>query len=199
MGQLSVFLLRPASFLLNISIPLSHPLPVTETVDISWTNRSQLSGMILHFMPGVTFAPDLQPGKVNMRETENKTIVVIDDNEDFRNFTGTILRFEGFEVIEASNGREGMARIRNTMPDLILCDIEMADMNGIELYKGLRKDKVLRKIPFVFITAAQVENTYIRELAALDHFEILKKPFGLQELLDCTHRHLGVEHSIRLN
>jgi CheY-like chemotaxis protein len=150
-------------------------------------------------MPGVTFAPDLQPGKVNMRETENKTIVVIDDNEDFRNFTGTILRFEGFEVIEASNGREGMARIRNTMPDLILCDIEMADMNGIELYKGLRKDKVLRKIPFVFITAAQVENTYIRELAALDHFEILKKPFGLQELLDCTHRHLGVEHSIRLN
>lgn len=199
MGQLSVFLLRPASFLLNISIPFSRPLPVPENVDISWTNRSQLSGMILHFMPGVTFAPDLQPGKVNMRETENKTIVVIDDNEDFRNFTGTILRFEGFEVIEASNGREGMARIRNTMPDLILCDIEMADMNGIELYKGLRKDKVLRKIPFVFITAAQVENTYIRELATLDHFEILKKPFGLQELLDCTHRHLGVEHSIRLN
>jgi len=134
-----------------------------------------------------------------MRETESKTIIVIDDNEDFRSFTGTILRFEGFEVIEASNGREGMTKIRSTMPDLILCDIEMADVNGIELYKGLRKDKVLKKIPFVFITAAQVENTYIRELASLDHFEILKKPFSLQELLDCTRRHLTVEQSIRLN
>jgi len=134
-----------------------------------------------------------------MRETESKTIIVIDDNEDFRSFTGTILRFEGFEVIEASNGREGMTKIRSTMPDLILCDIEMADVNGIDLYKGLRKDKVLKKIPFVFITAAQVESTYIRELASLDHFEILKKPFSLQELLDCTRRHLAVEQSIRLN
>ncbi len=134
-----------------------------------------------------------------MRETESKTIIVIDDNEDFRNFTGTILRFEGYEVIEALSGREGLGKIREYMPDLILCDIEMADLNGIDVYKDLKNEKKLKKIPFVFITAAQVENTYIRELASLDHFEILKKPFSLQELLECTRRYLVTEHSYRLN
>lgn len=156
-------------------------------------NRFLFQDQVL-ILPG-----DLQPRRENMRETGNKTIIVIDDNEDFRNFTGTILRFEGYEVIEASTGREGLGKIREFMPDLILCDIEMADLNGIEVYKDLRNEKSLKRIPFVFITAAQVENTYIRELASLEHFEILKKPFSLQELLECTRRYLVPEHSYRLN
>ena len=111
-----------------------------------------------------------------------KKILVIDDDKKFSLGLVALLRREGFEVINADNGIEGMAAIRSSKPDMILCDIMMPPPNGIQLKKELANDPQLGQIPFFFLTAraAQVDKLAGFQSGADDY---ITKPFDINELL----------------
>lgn len=81
-----------------------------------------------------------------------KRILVIDDEAKIRAHTAELLRLEGFDVTEARNGREGVEQARAVIPDLIVCDITMPEMNGHRVLEALRTDARMAHVPFVFLT-----------------------------------------------
>jgi len=92
-----------------------------------------------------------------MRRTASKTkarrILVVEDNTDSRDILAKLLRMSGYEVISASNGESGYAAALNELPDLIITDINMPVMDGIQLLKKVRSDRVLSKTAVLVVTA----------------------------------------------
>ncbi len=82
-----------------------------------------------------------------------KQILVIEDHALMRRNIVTILTMEGYATLSASNGREGLLLARTEMPDLILCDVLMPEMDGHEVLQALREDPKTAAVPFVFLTA----------------------------------------------
>jgi len=81
-----------------------------------------------------------------------KRILVIDDDAKLRQHFCELLRLDGYEVIEARNGRDGVDRARRDPPDLVLCDITMPEMNGHRVLEALRNEPRTAHLPFIFLT-----------------------------------------------
>jgi len=110
------------------------------------------------------------------------TILVIEDEEPIRENLVTLLEAEGYEVISAANGRVGVQLARQHLPDLILCDILMPELDGYGVYRELRQDPVTATIPFIFLTA-RANLTDVRAGMALGADDYLTKPFTREEVL----------------
>ncbi len=112
------------------------------------------------------------------REMEQK-ILVIDDEERMARFIRLNLEQDGFYVIEAYRGMKGMDVIRNEMPDLVILDVMLPDIDGFELLKMIRE---VSTVPVIMLTAKGEENDRIRglELGADDY---VTKPFSPRELV----------------
>ena len=82
-----------------------------------------------------------------------KTILVIEDERQTRENLSLILQMEGFHVLTASNGSEGLSLANDAQPDLILCDVSMPEMDGHAVLRALRLDPKLASLPFIFLTA----------------------------------------------
>ncbi|MDD2766187.1 MAG: response regulator [Candidatus Moranbacteria bacterium] len=105
---------------------------------------------------------------------ERKKVCIIDDNEDIRSIYQTKFSAEGFEVFMAVNGEEGLKVINQAKPDIILLDIEMPIMNGIEVLKKLREDTALSRIPVIMLTNQDSEDSF-RTVGKFDtQFYIIK-------------------------
>ena len=111
-----------------------------------------------------------------------KTILVIDDDKKFSLGLVAVLRREGFEVSTAFDGTQGLAALRSTKPDIIICDMMMPPPNGIQLKKELANDPILANIPFIFLTA---RTAHMDRLAGLQSGadDYITKPFEVTELL----------------
>jgi two-component system, sensor histidine kinase and response regulator len=109
-------------------------------------------------------------------------ILVIDDDIDLREDITQILEIEGFEVIEAENGVLGVQQAKDRLPDMIICDIMMAELNGYGVLMQVRCEPSTAAIPFIFVTARRERNDtrYGMSLGADDY---LPKPFTGNELL----------------
>jgi|SRR5215469_4107725 CheY-like chemotaxis protein len=83
-----------------------------------------------------------------------KLIVVADDNEANRELVSVILQRQGYEVMEASNGREALDFVRQRQPDLVLLDIHMPEMDGYETLRVIRDSQRGRTVPIVALTAS---------------------------------------------
>lgn len=83
-----------------------------------------------------------------------KLIVVADDNEANRELVSVILQRQGYEVMEASNGREALDFVRQRQPDLVLLDIHMPEMDGYEALRVIRDSQRGRNVPIVALTAS---------------------------------------------
>ena len=79
-------------------------------------------------------------------------MLIIDDNVEFRTMVSDYFTDLGFTVEIAGNGREGLAKVKTIKPDIILCDVMMPDMGGIEVIRGLQTDDETRGIPVLVIT-----------------------------------------------
>jgi DNA-binding NarL/FixJ family response regulator len=110
-----------------------------------------------------------------------KRILVIDDDARLRESYMEILRLEGYEVVEARNGREGVERARREPPDLVLCDITMPEMNGHRVLETLRAEPRTAHVPFVFLTGWN-EREDIRTGMNLGADDYLTKPVVPDEL-----------------
>lgn len=106
-------------------------------------------------------------------------ILVVDDEKRMVGFIRLNLEHDGFEVIEAFNGAQAIERLRESLPDLILLDIMMPDMDGFEVLRMVREASA---VPVIMLTAKGEENDKVRglELGADDY---VTKPFSPRELV----------------
>ena len=111
-----------------------------------------------------------------------KKILIIDDDQAFRNIVAVALRDEGFEVVEAENGAVGIEMARSQVPNLILSDIHMDTVNGFEALVSFRQDERTSEVPIILMSARTDEDSmkYAIELGAND---FLAKPFTIDELV----------------
>jgi two-component system sensor histidine kinase/response regulator len=118
-----------------------------------------------------------------------KTILVIGDEESLRSDIMELLNFEGFATIGAENGRVGIEHAQERLPDLIICDIMMPQMNGFEVLNHLNKNPQTAAIPFIFVSA-QADPEIQREGMLKGANDYLTKPFTVDELLNAINTQL---------
>ncbi|HEY9727360.1 MAG TPA: response regulator [Chroococcales cyanobacterium] len=109
-------------------------------------------------------------------------ILVIEDEETVRENILELLDAEGFDAIAAPNGRIGLELARQQLPDLILCDVRMPELDGYGVLQGIRSDPAMAGIPLIFLTAkaSKTDLSYGLELGANAY---ITKPFTITELL----------------
>ncbi|MBT3233167.1 MAG: response regulator [Calditrichaeota bacterium] len=84
--------------------------------------------------------------------TEKKTILIIDDEPDTFTYFSTLLEDNGYNTVGAENGDEGLARVKESPPDLITMDITMPKMSGVKAYRTLKEGEQTKSIPIIIIT-----------------------------------------------
>ncbi|MFZ4620231.1 MAG: hybrid sensor histidine kinase/response regulator [Bacteroidota bacterium] len=117
-----------------------------------------------------------------MKEQKQK-ILIVDDEPDLRNVIREILTDAGYDVSDAENGTQGLILAKTGLPDLILCDIQMPEMNGYELLNAVNLQSELKKIPFVFMTGVNTGQYDVRKGMDLGADDYLTKPFTTEELI----------------
>ena len=111
-----------------------------------------------------------------------KTILIIEDDTVLRETTAEILELENYKVVTAPNGKRGAEQAKIILPDLILCDIMMPEMDGYELLKALSKEEQTKRIPFIFMSA-KTEMKDVRKGMDLGADDYLTKPISEELLL----------------
>lgn len=127
-----------------------------------------------------------------MNEKANtKRILCIEDEPEMIDLIRLILSRRGFEVSGATGGTEGLAQVRKLLPDLVLLDLMMPDMDGWEVYQQMKADEKTRRIPVIVVTAKaqSIDKVLGLHIAKVDDY--ISKPFSPQELLASVDRVLG--------
>lgn len=96
--------------------------------------------------------------------SDKQTILVVDDEQDLLDLIEYNLKKEGFDVIRAEDGKEGIEMARTHSPNLVLLDIMMPKMDGLEAVEVMRADENLKHIPIIFLTARGDEKTEVEGL-----------------------------------
>jgi two-component system, OmpR family, KDP operon response regulator KdpE len=109
----------------------------------------------------------------------NESVLVIDDEESIRRFLRVALSSQGYRVLERDSGREGISAVATEKPDVVILDLGLPDMDGVEVTKLLRE---WTHIPIVILSVRGAENDKVAALdAGADDY--VTKPFGMGELL----------------
>lgn len=116
-----------------------------------------------------------------------KKVLVIEDDLAIRENTIEILELKNYRPLGATNGQEGIVAAKSQLPDLILCDILMPELNGYGVIKELKKNPSTARIPFIFLSAS-VEKNEIQRGLDLGADLYLKKPFAIEELIDAIEK-----------
>ena len=116
-------------------------------------------------------------------------ILIVEDNFDNSNLVRLLLEMEGYEVISALNGEEGLDLAHSEKPDLIALDLDMPIMDGWELLRRAKDDPDIQNIPIVVVTARlQPDDSYkVIEAGGVGY---ISKPFGVKTLVNEIKKHL---------
>ncbi|HRK89754.1 MAG TPA: response regulator [Anaerolineales bacterium] len=119
-----------------------------------------------------------------MEHSPVKKILCVEDEPEMIDLIRLILGRKGFEVLGASGGMEGIKMIREIIPDLVLLDLMMPDMDGWEVYQQMKADTATRDIPVIVVTAKaqNIDKVLGLHIAKVDDY--IAKPFSPQELMD---------------
>ena len=117
-----------------------------------------------------------------MATTTLSTILVVDDYSDNRTLLSAWLRAKGFKVVEAGDGKEGVLQANRSHPDLILMDLAMPELDGVEATRQIRERHSLARTPIFAITAYGTYDVKQDALAAGCN-DVLAKPLDLESLL----------------
>lgn len=158
---LPVIEIEPDTALVAAEIAISEPLSDDQAV-ITYAEQ----------------APVVHPKE---KASKKPVLLLIEDNEDFRFYLKDNLR-EFFCIEEAGNGKEGWQKTLSTHPELIVCDVSMPEMNGIDLCRKIKSDKRTAFIPVILLTALTGEDQQLKglETGASDY---MTKPFNFEILL----------------
>jgi CheY-like chemotaxis protein len=122
-------------------------------------------------------------------KNRHNLVLVIDDDDAIREYVGFMLRKEGFIVIEATNGNEGIAAARTNPPDLIITDLVMPDKEGIETIREITKLRPACKI--IAMSGSVNSNAYLTMAKHLGAHCVLRKPFERSQLEEAVHQALA--------
>jgi len=121
------------------------------------------------------------------------TILVVDDQPTNRKLIKTVLGYESYRVLEASDGSEGLAKTRIEHPDLVITDILMPTMDGFEFVRQLRADASLAQTRVIFYTATFLEGEARQLAKACGVSHLILKPAEPQEILSAVHAALHLK------
>ena len=109
------------------------------------------------------------------------TLLIIEDDLDTSEMLRVYFEAQGYQVITATNGREGLDKCRSELPDLILLDVRLPDLDGFEVGQNLQEDVRTSRLPVIFVTERRGRDDRITglKLGAIDY---ITKPFDVQEL-----------------
>lgn len=119
----------------------------------------------------------------------NKKILLIEDNLEVRENTAEILELANYDVLTAVNGKEGVKLAHSKLPDVIICDIMMPELDGYGVLHVLGKSPETASIPFIFLTAKAEKSDY-RKGMGMGADDYVTKPFDDNELLDAIEARL---------
>ena len=120
-----------------------------------------------------------------------KNILCIEDEPEMIDLIRLILGRRGFKVSGATGGKAGLQAVREELPDLVLLDLMMPDMDGWEVYQQMKSDELTRHIPVIVVTARaqSIDKVLGIHIAKVDDY--ISKPFSPQELLSSVEKILG--------
>jgi len=128
-----------------------------------------------------------------------KKVLVVDDDVDIRKVVSKLVEKSGYEAIEAKNGVEGMGKVREHKPDLIILDMLMPKESGVRMYHELKTEESLKDIPVIVLSAIP-KKSFLKSQKVLDEFSgqsvpvpeaYIEKPEEPEELIALMKKILG--------
>jgi two-component system response regulator VicR len=131
----------------------------------------------------------------NMEAQSKKRILCIEDEPEMIDLIRLILGRRGYDVLGAAGGMEGIQMVREQLPDLVLLDLMMPDMDGWQVYQQMKADESTRGIPVIVVTAKaqNIDKVLGVHIAKVDDY--ISKPFSPQDLLNSVERIIGSKGS----
>ena len=117
-----------------------------------------------------------------LNENMNKRILVVEDSEPIRKFYTKMLESQFLNVTTASNGQEGLKKVKESVIDLVVSDYNMPEMNGLQMLEAIRKTRTMVELPFIAVSSDE-ENETVALFLKMGANDYLKKPFTKEELL----------------
>ncbi len=111
-------------------------------------------------------------------------IMIVDDEPDVVDLVKLVLKSEGYEVVTANSGKEALEKMVKEMPDLVLLDIMMPQMDGWEVYNHIKSNTTTKDIPVAMLTAKSQSIDKMIGLHVVQVDDYITKPFGRAELLE---------------
>lgn len=96
-----------------------------------------------------------------------KKILIVDDELDMRIFISTLLETNGYKAVATRDGKDGIRKARDILPDLIILDVMMPGEGGVQMYRQLKTDETLKDIPVIMLSAV-AEKSFIHYLKMLN-------------------------------
>lgn len=135
-------------------------------------------------------------------EKKRYTILIADDDKDFREIIKTKLQAAGFNVNEAKDGEDALSKMQELIPDLVFLDLEMPSLNGVEVFLKMKTIPALNHIKAVFLTAygdpssemGWLDEKFARDLGAIDY---VKKTEDINKIVQIAKLILRIENSSR--
>jgi len=114
-------------------------------------------------------------------------VLIVEDNEKNMKLARDILQAKGYQTVEAETGEAGVKLAKERKPDLVLMDIQLPGINGIEAFRQLRAEAATAKIPVVALTAS-VTPTDRSQITAAGFDAFISKPISLKEFVETVKR-----------
>lgn len=122
-------------------------------------------------------------------DAKKAVILLVDDDHDLREIMATKLKAAGWEVVEAEDGESGLIKAIEIMPDLMILDINMPKMSGMQVFSKMKGNAILSKLKVIFMTsygepekeAAWLDKKFAKEIGALDY---IKKGEDLNKVVE---------------
>jgi DNA-binding response OmpR family regulator len=173
-----------------VTLPVKEPSELLPPGDI--TEEIVLNGETFP-LNGNEYNDNEQPEKTN--GSLKTTILLVEDNEDFRFYLKDNLK-QNYDVIEAVNGKEAWALVKDRLPDMVVSDIMMPVMNGIELSKKIKSDPRTSHIPVILLTAMDGEEIELEGFRAGTN-DYVTKPFTFEILASRIRNMLNLREQLR--
>ena len=128
-------------------------------------------------------------------ESNKKTVLIIEDEEDAAELFAEMMRVSGFRVVKTSSSAPALAMMTDEKPDIVLLDIMMPEISGLDILRQMRRDPALVNIP-VIVVSAQSMPTDIKHSMEAGASMYLTKPVGFIELKEAVDRALGSQSTV---
>ena len=121
----------------------------------------------------------------------SKTVLTVDDSASMRQMVKLTLSGAGYQVVEASDGADGLSKARAGAMDMVVTDLNMPNMNGLELIRELRKLPIYKGVPIIFLTT-ESDAAMKQEAKAAGATGWITKPFQQEQLVSVVRKVLGL-------